>query len=178
MIVHSLPSWMRCVAIALPQRCAATRMAGADRRLQTSAPPLVGAEPLPPLARSAMDFLDRSPDPFHAAENACERLEGAGFVALDETDPWHGRLARGGRYFFTRNKSCLVAFTVGGGFEAGNGFKIIGAHTDSPNLKVKPRSKRPGVAGGVAQLAVECYGGGLWHTWFDRDLSISGRAQH
>jgi len=72
------------------------------------------------------------------------------------------------------NNTTLVAFAIGPKFIPGNGFKIIGGHTDSPNLKVKPRSKR-NVESGCRTLAVECYGGGLWHTWFDRDLGISGR---
>ena len=67
-----------------------------------------------------------------------------------------------------------MAFCVGDNYQAGQGgFKIIGGHTDSPNLKIKPRSKKH--ASGCIQLAVECYGGGLWHTWFDRDLGLSGR---
>ena len=55
------------------------------------------------------------------------------------------------------------------------GFKIIGGHSDSPNLKIKPNSKRSPNSANAIQLAVECYGGGLWHTWFDRDLGLSGR---
>jgi aspartyl aminopeptidase len=71
----------------------------------------------------------------------------------------------------------LVAFAVGSKFQPDNGtsgFKIIGGHTDSPNLRVKPRSQKPEKFN-CRQLGVECYGGGLWHTWFDRDLSISGK---
>ena len=91
----------------------------------------------------------------------------------EQEGKFDGKLSPGGRYFYTANHTTLVAFAVGTRYQSGNGFKIIGGHTDSPNLKVKPRSKRS--ASGCIQLGVECYGGGLWHTWFDRDLGISGR---
>lgn len=144
-----------------------------------------------PLARDMMDYIDNSPDPFHAVANAVTHLESAGFVEWKDKgeDEDHSSMEEiatlqpGGKYYFTRNKSTLVAFAIGARYDPkkqrGPRFKIIGAHTDSPNLKVKPRSKRTvaptGGSSGMMQLAVECYGGGLWHTWFDRDLGVSGR---
>jgi len=139
-------------------------------------PPLTGPAHLKaqiPLAQKAMAYFDSSPDPFHAVQTSIAMLEAAGFSQLDCEAPYKNQLQNGGKYYFTKNKSTLVAFAIGEKFVPGNGFKIIGGHTDSPNLKIKPRSKRSG--SGCIQLAVECYGGGLWHTWFDRDLGISGR---
>lgn len=78
------------------------------------------------------------------------------------------------RYFFTRNQSSLVAFAVGKKYEPGNGVYMVGAHTDSPCLKVKPVGK--GIKSGFSMINVETYGGGLWQTWFDRELSVAGRA--
>lgn len=95
-----------------------------------------------------------------------------GFQELSETDNWS--LKKGGRYYFTRNLTTLIAFTVGASFDSNNtGFKIIGAHTDSPCLKLAPVSKLE--SNGFQQTCVSTYGGGLWHTWFDRDLTIGGR---
>jgi aspartyl aminopeptidase len=139
-----------------------------------SMPPLTSrtAEHIP-LAKQAMAYFDAGSDPFHAVQTSADMLKNAGFTELAEAEPYQGNIKPGGKYFFTRDKSTLVAFAVGEKYAAGNGFKIIGGHTDSPNLRVKPRSKR--TASGTIQLGVECYGGGLWHTWFDRDLGISGR---
>jgi len=131
-----------------------------------------------PLAQDAMNYINDSPDPFHAVQTSINALQSSGFIEWDDTST-NSKLEPGGKYYFTRNKSTLVAFTIGNNYQPGNGFKIIGSHTDSPNLKVKPYSKRTtskdGGSSGMIQLAVECYGGGLWHTWFDRDLGISGR---
>lgn len=121
-----------------------------------------------------MAYFDSSTDPFHAVQTSIDLLAAAGFEALN--DDGSGEIKAGGRYYYTRNRSTLVAFAVGDKFATnggGGGCKIIGGHTDSPNLRVKPRSQR--TAAGCIQLGVECYGGGLWHTWFDRDLGVSGR---
>ena len=116
-----------------------------------------------------MDFINSSPDPFHCVKTSTQALECSGFTEWTRDD---SNLVPGGKYYFTRNKSTLVAFAIGKNFKPGNGFKIIGSHTDSPNLKVKPYSKRTtdknGGVSGAIQIGVECYGGGLWHTWFDR----------
>jgi len=140
-----------------------------------SPPPLSKTADHLPLAEQAMAYLDASTDPFHAVQSSIDLLAAAGFQALDESAPYSGgQIQAGGKYYFTRNRSTLVAFTVGQQWKSeSSGFKVIGGHTDSPNLRVKPRSKR--TASDCIQLGVECYGGGLWHTWFDRDLGLSGR---
>lgn len=101
-------------------------------------------------------------------------MTSAGFTYISESEDWTGKLKRGGKYFTTRNQTSIVAFAVGKAYDpVANGFNITAAHTDSPCLKVKPVSKIS--AANFLQVGVECYGGGLWHTWFDRDLGLSGR---
>ena len=119
-------------------------------------------------AEKFLQYIDNTPTPFHLCAVTGTRLAADGFVELDEADVWAGKIAAGGKYYYTRNQSTLVAFVVGGEFKAGGGFKIVGANTDSPVLKVKPVSKKADKGSGLLQLGVECYGGGLWHTWFDR----------
>ena len=86
----------------------------------------------------------------------------------------HWNLESGKSYYFTRNNSTLVAFIVGAKAQDGPSlFKILGCHTDSPVLKLAPVSKL--TRSGFNQLGVQLYGGGLWHTWFDRDLTLAGK---
>ncbi|XP_050376106.1 probable aspartyl aminopeptidase [Argentina anserina] len=118
-----------------------------------------------------INFLNASPTAFHAVDEAKKRLQSAGYEQVLEREDW--KLEAGKKYFFTRNYSTIVAFAIGKKFVAGNGFHVIGAHTDSPCLKLKPVSKV--TKGGFLEVGVQTYGGGLWHTWFDRDLTIAGR---
>ncbi|CAL4911053.1 unnamed protein product [Urochloa decumbens] len=125
-----------------------------------------------PVVSDLVDFLNASPTAFHAVDEAKRRLKAAGFAQLSEREEWAG-LEPGRKYFFTRNHSTIVAFAIGAKYVAGNGFHIIGAHTDSPCLKLKPVSKV--TKGGYLEVGVQTYGGGLWYTWFDRDLTVAGR---
>ncbi|KGN63500.2 hypothetical protein Csa_013168 [Cucumis sativus] len=118
-----------------------------------------------------LQFLNASPTAFHAVEEAKKRLISVGYEQVSEKADW--KLEAGKKYFFTRNHSTIVAFAIGKKYVAGNGFHIIGAHTDSPCVKLKPVSKV--TKGGYLEVGVQTYGGGLWHTWFDRDLTIAGR---
>jgi len=120
-------------------------------------------------------FLDRSPTPFHATRSMVEACEAAGFELLQERDSWS--LEPGGRYVVTRNQSSVIAFTLPESGDATEiGFRMSGAHTDSPCLKVKTNPDHKGQ--GYLRLGVEVYGGALLSTWFDRDLSIAGRVSY
>jgi aspartyl aminopeptidase len=111
-----------------------------------------------------LQFIDRSPTPYHAVAEASLRLAAAGFRALDEAELWE--LAPGDARYVVRGGGSLLAFVVGERSPADAGFHWIGAHTDSPNLRVKPRPELE--REGVQQLAMEPYGGVLLHL-LDRD---------
>jgi aspartyl aminopeptidase len=113
-------------------------------------------------------FIDASPSPFHAVAAVVERLEAARFTPLREADAWPADAARGRRYV-VRDGS-IVAWATD---DPVDGWRIVGAHTDSPNLRIKPRPDTGRV--GARQLAVEPYGGVLLNSWLGRDLGLSGR---
>ena len=126
---------------------------------------------MPTLVKQLTKFLEQSPTPFHVVTQLKKRLETAGFEALLENDFWS--LEEGKSYYVTRNDSSIIAFTYPEAKTRALGYKMVGAHTDSPALKIKPQPELKNA--GVRQLGVEVYGGVLLNPWFDRDLSIAGR---
>ncbi len=117
-----------------------------------------------------LGFLDASPTPFHATLNMSMMLSNAGFIKLNEVDTWN--LKEGKKYYVTRNDSSIIAFT----YPKSKNYMMIGSHTDSPNLKLKPKPVTK--EHGVVKFGVEPYGGLLLNPWFDRDLSLAGRVSY
>ena len=122
--------------------------------------------------QTAVNALKKSVSPYNFVEHAKKELKSSGFTQIYESDPWN--LEPGKKYFYTRNNSCIIAFNVGQKFNPEEScFKIIGAHTDSPSLRIAPNSYNP--KGEIERYNVQYYGGGLWFTWLDRDLSLAGK---
>ena len=131
---------------------------------------ILSPSPVPsPVLSDLMRFLEASPTPYHAVESAQLRLTAAGFQAISEQADW-SRLAPG-KYHFVRGDSALVAFVVPQ--EQALAARLVGAHTDSPNLRLK--SKTAWSKEGYLQLGAEPYGGVLLSSWLDRDLALAGR---
>lgn len=127
------------------------------------------------LISDLQQFLAASPTPFHAVQEMVSRLNQAGFEKLDEKDAWG--LKPAGRYFTLRNGSSIVAWVMPAEADLStSGMRMVGAHTDSPCLKVKPEPELH--RHGYQQLGVEVYGGVLLNPWFDRDLSMAGRVSY
>ncbi len=122
-------------------------------------------------AQGMVDYIWASPSPFHAVQEAVQRLEAAGFVEVDErAEPVPIEAGRG---YFVHRWGAILAWRAGTDAPAAAGFRVVGTHTDSPNLRLKPRPDGKGE--GWRQLAVEPYGGVLLATWADRDLGLSGQ---
>ncbi len=120
-------------------------------------------------SRGLLTFIDASPSPFHACATTAARLDEAGYTELEELAAWTGAP---GRHYLRRGGS-LVAWASEPQHQPSDGFRIIGAHTDSPNLRLKPHPDSG--RNGYRQMAVEVYGGPLLNSWLDRDLGLSGR---
>lgn len=121
--------------------------------------------------QDCLDFIDASPSPWHVIAALEQRLHAFKFQRLDEKDDWC--LTAGGRYYVVRDESSIIVFVAGRKNPAEHGFKILGAHTDSPSLRLKPN---PAIkSDNLLRLSVEVYGGPILATFSDRDLSLAGR---
>lgn len=153
-------------------RGATSRSSGGGALRRFARPPRSGyAAAMTDPVHDLIAFLDAAPTPYHAVAEARRRLAAAGFRELDEAETW--RLAPGDRRFVCRGGGSLIAFEAGSLPLADAGLRAIGAHTDSPGLRLKPRGSD--VSHGLRRLAVEPYGGVLLHTWLDRELGLAGR---
>lgn len=123
------------------------------------------------LIQLLLNFIDDSPSPWHAVNSAQSLLKPLRFKKLDETAQW--RLEPGGRYYVVRDDSSIVAFVVGKQRLLDTGFRIVGAHTDSPGLRVKPNAVS--CKDGLIRLNVEIYGSPILASFTDRELSLAGR---
>ena len=122
-------------------------------------------------ADDLISYVNASPSPWHAVQETVRRLEGAGYRPLREEESW--TITPGDRVYVIRGGSSIAALEIGAQPPETGGFRLVGAHTDSPNLRLKPNAL--GKKAGQHQLGVEIYGGVLLYTWIDRDLGLAGR---
>ncbi|AGF59197.1 aspartyl aminopeptidase [Clostridium saccharoperbutylacetonicum] len=119
-----------------------------------------------------IDFINKSKTAFQGAQEIKNILNNQGYSEIKEEDQWE--LKKGGKYYITKNNSAVIAFEIGTGEIEEDGFRLIGAHTDSPGFRIKPNPEML-VEGHYLKLNTEVYGGPILSTWFDRPLSIAGR---
>ncbi len=122
-------------------------------------------------AQDLLSFIDASPSPWHAVHSIEQRLQAKGFTQLQEAQRW--KLEAGGRYYVVRGGASIIAFKLGQQSLSDTGFRMIGAHTDSPGLRLKTHAAH--ASNGLVRLGVEIYGGPILATFTDRDLSLAGR---
>ncbi|MDY4077307.1 MAG: M18 family aminopeptidase [Clostridium sp.] len=124
------------------------------------------------LANELLEFINESPTAYHAVNTIKKILDESGFKELKESEAWN--LNKGDKCYVIKNDSAIIAFEIGNGEIEEEGFRLIGAHTDSPCFKVKP-SPEMLVENKYVKLNTEVYGGPILNTWFDRPLSLAGR---
>lgn len=119
-----------------------------------------------------LDFINKSKTAFQSAYEIKSILDKNGYMEVKEEDKWD--LKKGGKYYITKNDSAVIAFEIGSGEIEKDGFRLIGAHTDSPGFRIKPNPEIL-AEGHYLKLNTEVYGGPILSTWFDRPLSVAGR---
>ena len=124
------------------------------------------------LAKELIEFVNESPTAYHATSTVKDILDKSGYKELKEIEKWN--INKGEKYYLIKNDSALIAFEIGTGEIEEEGFRLIGAHTDSPTFKIKPKSEMI-IENKYVKLNTEVYGGPILSTWFDRPLSLAGR---
>ncbi|WP_294405726.1 M18 family aminopeptidase [uncultured Clostridium sp.] len=122
--------------------------------------------------KQLLDFINKSKTAFQGAYEVKNILDQNGFTEIKESDCWN--LSNGDKHYIMKNDSAVIAFEVGSGEIEEDGFRLIGAHTDSPGFRIKPSAEIK-VENNYVKLNTEVYGGPILSTWFDRPLSIAGR---
>ncbi|MBU3088195.1 M18 family aminopeptidase [Clostridium gasigenes] len=123
-------------------------------------------------ALELLDFIYESPSAYHGVVKVRQLLDANGFSEVKESDKWN--LKKDGKYYTVKNDSAIIAFVVGKGDVVEDGFRLIGAHTDTPGFRIKPNPEMT-TEGKYLKLNTEGYGGPILNTWYDRPLSIAGK---
>ncbi len=126
------------------------------------------------IGNNLIEFINNSPTMFHTNSVLIDKLAYNGFIHLPLDEKWN--LEKGGKYYITSNNSALIAFVVSTDRPEEDGFRMIGAHTDAPGFRLKPKAEMQ--KENYLILNTEVYGGPILSTWFDRPLSIAGRISY